>query len=104
MMRDLMEHGTSNIQQASTGGTIIPATENGVITPPLFIHAHRRARLAPGETAMLVQVIRCRVYEHGNADVQLVPIALVRLHRIWVRPNAGHLFFAKASRLSGVGN
>jgi hypothetical protein len=104
LVRDLMDHATSNPAQASNGGRILPATENGVLVPPLFIHAHRRSRLGPGQTAMLVQIIRCRVYEHGNADVQLVPVALVRLEQIRVRAAAGHLFYATASRLSGVGN
>ena len=104
LVHDLLQHSTANPPQAATGGRIVPATQNGIINPPLFIHAHRRSRLAPGETAMLVQLVRCRVYEHGNADVQLLPVSLVRLENIRVRPNVGHLFYAKASRMSGLGN
>lgn len=98
MMRDLMQ-GCLNPQQSSSGGRIIPGTRDGMITPPMLLHLHRGNRLAPGETAMLVQVVFCRMYEHGNADVRLLPVCEVRMSRIWVRPNAGHLFCARVSRL-----
>jgi hypothetical protein len=98
MIHDLM-HATENPEVASSGGTIQPRVRDGVVMPPLLIHANLGSRLAPGENACLVQVVRCNTYEHGQADVQLLPVAWCRLDRIWVRPNAGHLFDARVTRL-----
>jgi len=99
MIRDLM-NACENPEEASNGGQIrIRRSSDGVRRPPLLIHACLGSRLAPGEGACLVQVIWCNTYEYGTADVRLLPVAWCRLDRIWVRPNAGHLFYAKAMRL-----
>jgi hypothetical protein len=98
MIRDLMQ-ATENPEIASSGGTIKPSIRDGVVTPPLLVHANLGSRLAPGENACLVQVVRCNTYEEGQADVQLLPVAWCRLGRICVRPNAGHLFYARVMRL-----
>jgi hypothetical protein len=99
MVRDLMRQ-CANPEEAASGGTIdIGTSVDGVLTPPLLIHACLGSRLAPGEMACLVQIEMCHTYEYGTADVVLVPVAWVQLDRIWVRPNAGHLFYAKAFRL-----
>jgi hypothetical protein len=99
MVRDLMRQ-CANPVEASNGEKIhVGTSPDGVLTPPLLIHACLGSRLAPGEMACLVQIERCNTYEYGTADVGLVPVAWVQLDRIWVRPNAGHLFHAKAFRL-----
>jgi hypothetical protein len=98
MIRDLMDQ-CANPEQASNGGKIQIGSRNGVQQPPLLIHACLGSRIAPGEHACIVQVVWCRTYEYGTADVRLLPVAWCRLDRIWVRPNAGHLFYAKAMRL-----
>jgi hypothetical protein len=99
MVRDLMRQ-CANPADASNGEEIrVGTSAEGVLTPPLLIHACLGSRLAPGEMACLVQIDRCNTYEYGTADVRLVPVAWVQLDRIWVRPNAGHLFYAKALRL-----
>lgn len=99
MVRDLMRQ-CANPEEAANGGRIrIGTSPDGVLTPPLLIHACLGSRLAPGERACLVQIEMCNTYEYGTADVGLVPVAWVQLDRIWVRPNAGHLFYAKAFRL-----
>jgi hypothetical protein len=98
MIRDLMNE-TQNPQTASSGGEILYGVRDGLVKPPLLIHANLGTRLAPGECACLVQVIQCHTYEYGTADVRLLPVAWCRLDRIWVRPNAGRLFYAKAMRL-----
>lgn len=105
MMHDLMQ-GTADPQASSQGGPIRPTIledNGGMVTPPLLIHANLGSRLAAGENACLVQVVQCQTYEQGEADVQLLPVAWVRLDRIWVRPNAGHLFYARATRLPSNG-
>lgn len=104
MMHDLLQ-ATGDPQSSSQGGSIRPtiAERNGMVTPPLLIHANLGSRLAPGENACLVQVVHCQMYEQGEADVQLLPVAWVRLGRIWVRPNTGHLFYARAARLPSNG-
>ncbi|KAG7358480.1 hypothetical protein IV203_015069 [Nitzschia inconspicua] len=100
MMHDLMQ-ATEDPVTSMSGGTIRPTVRDGLVTPPLLIHANLGSRLAPGESACLVQVVQCTTYEQGQADVQLLPVAWCRLDRIWVRPNAGHLFYARATRLPG---
>jgi hypothetical protein len=100
MMHELMQ-ATENPEAASTGGPILPTVQGGMVTPPMLIHANLGTRLVPGEHACLVQVLHCNTYGHGQADVQLLPVAWCRLERIWVRPNAGQLFCARATRLAG---
>lgn len=90
--------GCENPVEASNGGKIRIGRQNGVLTPPLLIHACL-GRVAPGELACLVQLVWCHTYERGTADVRLLPVAWVRLDRIWLRRNAHNLFYAKAWRL-----
>jgi hypothetical protein len=92
-------NATRNPAQAASGGTIEYGTHDGVVTPPLLIHANLGSRLFPGECACLVQVVECEIFEQGNANVRLLPVAWVRFDRIWVRTGEGHLFYAKATRL-----
>ena len=98
MIRDLIEN-CDNPDEARRGGPIRPRRVDGVTTPPLFVHACRGPRLGNGEMACLVQLVWCHVYEYGTADVRLLPVAWVRLDKIWVRPSSGHLFYAKANRI-----
>jgi hypothetical protein len=97
MIHDLMER-CDNPEQARNGAKIRPRREDGMVQPPLLIHACRGARLGEGEMACLVQVVYCQTYEYGTADVQLLPVAWVRLEKIWVRPSSGNLYYAKATR------
>lgn len=99
MVRDLMRECANPVEAANGEAIRIGTSRDGVLTPPLLIHACLGSRLAPGEMACLVQIDRCNTYEYGTADVMLLPVAWVQLDRIWVRPNAGHLFYAKAFRL-----
>jgi len=67
---------------------------------PVFVYAHVPPFTASSR-ACLVQVQRCLIDEHdGTANVLLLPIAYVKLERVWERPNSGHLFFAQCIRLS----
>lgn len=51
--------------------------------PPIFIHGHTYP-LQRSSPAVLVQVIRCRIYPgDGRADVFLLPIAYVRMEFMW---------------------
>jgi len=97
MVHDLLM-GCENPTEASSGGNIRFGRQRGVLTPPLFIHACL-GRAAPGELACLVQLVWCHTYEDGSADVRLLPVAWVKLDRIWIRRDAGNLFYAKAWRL-----
>eukprot|EP00536_Pseudo-nitzschia_multiseries_P015190 jgi/Psemu1/291885/fgenesh1_pg.835_\ len=89
--------GCENPLEASSGGTIRIGRRNGVLTPPFLIHACL-GRVAPGELACLVQLVWCHTYEAGTADVRLLPVAWVKLDRIWLRRDAYNLFYAKAWR------
>lgn len=82
-----------NPMEAANGGKIRIGRHDGVLQPPFLIHACL-GRAAPGELACLVQLIWCHTYEHGSADVRLLPVAWVRLDRIWIRRNANNLFYA----------
>ncbi len=97
MVHDLIM-GCENPMEAANGGKIRIGIQDGVRQPPLLIHACL-GRAAPGELACLVQLIWCQIYEHGTADVRLLPVAWVKLDRIWIRRNAGNLFYSKAWRL-----
>lgn len=87
-----------NPMEASNGGKIRIGRQDGILTPPLLIHACL-GRVAPGELACLVQLVWCHTYEGGTADVRLLPVAWVRFDQIWIRRNAHHLYYAKAWRL-----
>ena len=97
MVRELIM-GCENPMEAANGGKIRIGRHDGVLQPPLLIHACL-GRAAPGELACLVQLIWCQIYENGSADVRLLPVAWVRLDRVWIRRNAGNLFYSKAWRL-----
>jgi hypothetical protein len=99
MIQDLLD-ACANPEESRNGGKIRPGrTSDGVLQPPLLLHACLPQRMRPGELACLVQVVFCRMYDHGAADVQLLPMAWVRMDSIWVRPHYGHLFYAKATRI-----
>ncbi len=97
MVHDLIA-ACDNPIEAANGGKIRIGTQDGVRQPPLLIHACL-GRAAPGELACLVQLVWCQIYENRTADVRLLPIAWVKLDRIWIRRNAGNLFYSKAWRL-----
>jgi hypothetical protein len=97
MVQDLIT-GCENPTEAGNGGKIRIGRQDGVLQPPYLIHACL-GRAAPGELACLAQLIWCHIYQNGAADVRLLPVAWVKLDRIWIRRNAGNLFCAKAWRL-----
>ena len=67
--------------------------------PPIFIHAHTYP-LRQGSPAVLVQVVRCRIYPgDGRADVFLLPICYVRMEFMWERPGSGHLYYGQCIRV-----
>ena len=99
MVRDIL-NSCQNPQSARRGEPIQPGTnEEGMIQPPCIIHFCLPQRIRPGALACLVQIVWCRTYEQESADVQLMPVAWVRLENLWVRPEYGHLFYAKATRV-----
>lgn len=98
MIQDLMD-SCENPEEAKRGGQIREKRVDGMSQPPFLIHACQGSRLSPGERACLVQVVWCRAYENGAADVRLLPVTWVKLDKIWMRPSSGHLFYAKASRI-----
>jgi hypothetical protein len=98
MIQDLMD-SCENPEEATRGGQIREKRVDGMSRPPLLIHACQGSQLSPGEKACLVQVVWCRTYEYRTADVRLLPVAWVKLDKIWMRPSSGHLFYAKASRI-----
>ena len=99
MVRELMDK-CANPQVARRGEQIIPGRRNGLIDPPVFIHACLPTNLVEGALACLVQIVWCRTSTHGTADVQLLPVSWVRIDKLWMRPRSGHLFYAKACRLN----
>lgn len=98
MVQDIMD-GCDNPEEAKYGGRIREKRVGGMLQPPFLIHACQGSRLSPGEKACLVQIVWCSTYEHGAADVRLLPVTWVTLDKIWMRPSSGHLFYAKASRI-----
>lgn len=101
MIRELLQ-SCGNPEEAGNGQEIVDGIKfvDGISVnqPPYLIHACLGG-LGPGELACLVQLVWCSTYEYGTADVQLLPVAWVRLDEVWYRPNTGHLFYAKATRV-----
>lgn len=94
LLREIMAPFPDSAKQ---GGPIYSAGPGQ--NPPLFIHAHIHP-LSPSTPACLVQVVRCRIHPHdGRADVFLLPIAYVRMERIWERPNTGRLYHGQCLRV-----
>lgn len=99
MIRELMD-ACEDPRAARNGELIRPGrTEDGLLQPPLLIHFCLPQHLRAGAMACLVQVVWCRTYEQETADVQLMPIAWVRLDSVWCRRDQGDLFHAKATRV-----
>lgn len=65
---------------------------------PTFIYANR-SRLSIGTIATIVEVIQCRIYQDGTADVMLEPTGYARIEIVWERPNSGQLWEAEAFKL-----
>lgn len=99
MIRDLM-NACEDPRAARSGQPIRPGTtHDGILQPPYLIHFCLPQHLRTGSMACLVQVVWCRTYEQETADVQLMPIAWVRLDRTWCRQEYGDLFYAAATRV-----
>ena len=99
MIRDLM-NACDNPNEARRGQPIRPGqSDDGMLQPPQLIHFCLPQHLRPGCLACVVQVVWCRTYEYETADVQLMPIAWVRLDRIWCREDQGDLFYSKVIRV-----
>jgi len=65
---------------------------------PTFIYANHSS-ISPSTPAVLVQVKQCSIYQSGEADVFLMPIAHVWIEREWERPKSGGLHMARAIRM-----
>jgi hypothetical protein len=65
---------------------------------PYFVYAHA-APFSASSPACLVNVQRCVMHEDGTADVLLMPVAHIKMERLWVQPNTGRLHFAQCFRL-----
>lgn len=65
---------------------------------PSFVYAHV-APFCASSPACLVEVQRCMIYENGRADVLLMPVAHIKMERVWQEPNTGRLLFAQCLRL-----
>jgi hypothetical protein len=99
MVRNLMD-ACEDPQAARNGEPIRPGTtQDGILQPPYLIHFCLPQHLRTGALACLIQVVWCRTYEQETADVQLMPIAWVKLDRVWCRQDQGDLFYAKATRV-----
>lgn len=98
MVRDVVDR-CENPEEARCGGVIREGRYDDMLEPAVFIHACLGSHLRPGVLACLVQIVWCRTYDYGTVDVQLKPVAWVRLEKIWVRPSSGHLCYAKATRI-----
>jgi len=82
--------------ESARRGEVITASSKGFL--PTFIYAHM-APLVPTTPACLVQVRQCMIHPDGTADVMLLPVAYVRLERIWEQPDSGHLYEASSLRM-----
>ncbi|CAB9499833.1 expressed unknown protein [Seminavis robusta] len=78
------------------GGPIVVAEGQN---PPVFIHGNTHP-LMRGSPAWLVQVVRCRIYEDGRADVFSLPLRPLIIESIWELPNSGHLYAAQCIKAS----
>lgn len=65
---------------------------------PSFVYAYIAPFCAPSP-ACLVEVQRCMIYENGRADVLLMPVAHIKMERLWQQPNTGRLHFAQCIRV-----
>jgi hypothetical protein len=75
------------------------ARNNGPIEiPAYFVHANH-GPLEPIVPAVMVQVLKCRIYPDGRADVLLLPVRYVWIERVWTRPNSGNLFEAQCLKM-----
>mmetsp|Transcript_9523 Transcript_9523/g.25907 ORF Transcript_9523/g.25907 Transcript_9523/m.25907 type:complete len:195 (-) Transcript_9523:828-1412(-) len=88
-----------NPDAARSGCRIEPGWKEGMSRPPMLIHACRGARLGIDDMACLVELKWCHTYEDATADVRLLPVAWVKLDRIWVRQASYGLFYGKAMRV-----
>jgi len=49
-----------------------------------------------GDPAVIVELSRCRIYEDGRADVQVVPVMHAKFSRVWEREGSHRLMEAEA--------
>jgi hypothetical protein len=78
-------------------GRLIP---NQVSNVPTFVYAHVPP-FQQGSRACLVQVHRCVIDPNdGTANVWLMPVAFVKMERVWERADQAGLRYAQCVRLS----
>ena len=78
-------------------GRFIP---NQVSNVPSFVYAHVPP-FQQGSRACLVQVHRCMIDpNNGTANVWLMPVAFVKMERVWERADQAGLRYAQCLRLS----
>jgi hypothetical protein len=78
-------------------GRLIP---NHVPNLPTFVYAHVPS-FQQGSRACLVQVHRCMIDPNdGTANVWLMPVAFVKMERVWEGSNQAGLRYAQCVRLS----
>ena len=91
--RLLIQQVMEGYPQAAREGSPIEAEEL-----PTFIYAHALP-VAPSSPACLVQVQRCFIHPDGSAELLLIPVAFLRIERVWEQPDTGGLFYAQCLRV-----
>lgn len=80
----------------------LPREEAGEAPPMQFLHAHKglgQNMHYRKKDALLVRIVRCAELLSGHFDVTLHVDALVRMDRVWVEPNTGHLYHAAGRKI-----
>lgn len=86
-------HGRS--MHEKSGG---PISVDGEKPRPKFLFSYGVSLpLVPGDPAVIVELVRCRIYNDGRADVTIVPVMHCRVNSTWERGGTYRLMQAEAT-------